>query len=366
MLKRNIFYLILGILGAISGYFQWHLFQNAWLFLNESPWVFLFVLAPCLFVIPHTLSDYLPLWLEQLLGRVGGYYFFGAYYATLFLFPFCLAKILFLMPALAPWQTPFLTAYAQGAAAAIMFVLAAGYWRGHHSIVRRIDVTTNKPILREFTLAFASDIHLGPSIGPAFAKRMVADLNELQADLVLFGGDIIDGDLQTVLREHSLEALAGIKAVWGVYAVLGNHDHYGFDILLERQLLQEAGLTILSGKTVYPAEGVAITGVMDARYHTEEPVIPQVHEAFHIVMEHEPIHISEAANAKGDLYLAGHTHAGQFWPQRNLVRKVFPFDYGIEFVKQLTAIVTSGYGAWGARFRLGPAPEIVLVTVKKI
>ena len=365
MLSRTKFYCTLGVLGALSGFAQWHLFCHGWPGLQHPFIGMLFVLAPCLFVVPHTLASHLPLMLEQLLGRIGGYYFFATYYLTVFLLPFAVLKALFLLPALASYELPALAFYARFVAIFTAAVMAAGFYRAHHPVIRRAVVRTDKPIPRDFTAAFASDIHLGPSIGPRFARQLAVRLNGLHADLVLFGGDMMDGDQKTVERQQGFQALAGIRAAWGVYGVLGNHDHYGYDVNSVKRQLEAAGIHILSGETVEPVPGIAITGIMDARYHAEKPAIPVLPEAFHILIEHEPVHIREAARCQGNLYLAGHTHAGQYWPNRIFVRKMFPFDYGTKLFEELTAIVTSGYGSWGARFRTGPAPEIVLVEVKK-
>lgn len=76
------------------------------------------------------------------------------------------------------------------------------------------------------------------------------------------------------------------------------------------------------------------------------------------------MHIEAAAKAGYDLYLAGHTHAGQFWPIRHFVKRMFLLDYGAELFGKMTAVVSSGYGAWGPLFRLGVAPEIVVVQVR--
>ena len=364
MNRRVIFYGIIGILGASAGVGDWRLFCHGWSVLDQWCYGLLFVLAPAVFVVPHTIADYLPLWLVRLLGRVGGYYFFAAYYLMVCLLPFVVLKLLFLMPVLAPWGGTVLQYYAWIVAIATVILWVGGIYQGHHQVVRHLEVETAKAVPRDFTVVFASDIHLGVSLGPAFARRLVHDINALKPDVILVGGDIIDGDLQTVLREKSLQALSGLQAPWGVYAVLGNHDHYGFDVNLLKAKLQENGIHVLSGETEQLAEGVALTGVLDALYHSREHVVAGPADDFHIVMEHEPVHMTEVAAAGGDLYFAGHTHAGQFWPNRIMVRRAFPFDYGVRLIGRLTAIVSSGYGAWGERFRVGPPPEIVVVQVK--
>ena len=121
----------------------------------------------------------------------------------------------------------------------------------------------------------------------------------------------------------------------------------------------------LRGGTVHLAAGVSLVGLEDYRI-APHAQFPQAElDAFTIAMEHEPLRIEQASSRGMDLYFAGHTHAGQFWPNRFVTRRIFPLDYGARHFGRLLAIVSSGYGAWGQRFRIGPAPEIVLVKVVK-
>lgn len=141
--------------------------------------------------------------------------------------------------------------------------------------------------------------------------------------------------------------------------MLGNHDHYGFDVSREKDLLEAAGIRVLSGETREAAPGVQVLGWLDALYHTEAEnrralsagqaaaETSATEQLFGIVIEHEPVRMEQAARDGADLYFAGHTHAGQFWPNRLLVQRVFPFDYGTRLFGSMIAIVTSGYGAWG-------------------
>ncbi|MCI7540707.1 MAG: metallophosphoesterase [Veillonellaceae bacterium] len=373
--SRNFFYLVLGMLGTVVSLLLWRAACIGWPGLDVAGGAAAFLVLPWLFVVPHTLAARMPLPLVRMFGRVGGYVFFALYDGLVLLVPFGVLCAVSLAPPLAAMRVPLLRGCVWLEAAVLAVWMAVGIWKGHHHRVRRVTVETTKPIPRPFTVAFASDIHLGVSMGPAVARQFVRDMNALAPDLILFGGDIIDGDLDPVLREKSLQALAGMQAAWGTYAVLGNHDHYGFDVSREKALLEAAGIRVLSGEMREAASGVQVSGWLDALYHTEAEnrralsagqaaaETSATEQPFQIVIEHEPVRMEQAAHDGADLYFAGHTHAGQFWPNRLLVQRVFPFDYGTRFFGRMTAIVTSGYGAWGGQYRVGPAPEIVVVSV---
>lgn len=367
MKHRYTFYWILWGLGELSGLGQWLLLRWA-LPVPEHELLLTFSLLPFVYLVPNILGNHLPLNVTRLLARIGGYWFIYGYYMTLLLLPafavwlVCLAQPFGL--SLDWWHTVFSVYYGRASLLGLAALLAVGSWRARHPVVHRIEMKTEKPIERAFSVAFASDIHLGAVLGHSFAAELRRDMMNLQPDLILFGGDIIDGDLGYVLRDKSFKGFAGLKAPWGVYAVFGNHDTYGMNLSKEQKRLKQNGVRCLRGGTVHLVAGVSLVGMEDymiaphAQFPQAEP------DAFTIAMEHEPLRIEQAASRGMDLYFAGHTHAGQFWPNRFVTRRIFALDYGAKRFGHLLAIVSSGYGAWGQIFRLGPAPEIVLVNVK--
>lgn len=210
--SRNFFYLVLGMLGTVVSLLLWRAACVGWPELDAAGGAAAFLVLPWLFVVPHTLAARLPLPLVRLLGRVGGYVFFALYNGIVLLVPFGVLCAVSLAPPLAAMRGSLLRGCVWLEAAVLVVWMAVGIWQGHHHRVRRVTVETTKPIPRPFTVAFASDIHLGVSMGSAVARQLVRDMNALAPDLILLGGDIIDGDLGTVLREKSLQALAGMQA----------------------------------------------------------------------------------------------------------------------------------------------------------
>lgn len=368
MKHRYQFYWILWGFGELSGLGQWLLLRGA--LPIPAGWLLLMMLVlPFVYLVPNIFARHLPLVMTRFLARIGGYWFVYGYYATILLVPaFIVWLICLLHPfglTLAWWHGVFAVFYGRGMLLVILMLLFIGARRARHPIVRSVQLTTTKPIERDFSVAFASDIHLGAVLGAPFTRKLRDDLMALQPDLVLLGGDLIDGNLEYVLWDKSFSGFDGLKAPWGVYAVFGNHDTYGLDLRKEQHRLFSYGIRCLRGQTARLAAGVTLTGMEDYMIapHAEFPQLDE--EDFHIVMEHEPLRIEQAASRGASLYFAGHTHAGQFWPNRMVTRRIFALDYGAAFFGSLLAIVSSGYGAWGQLFRLGPAPEIVLVHVKR-
>ena len=365
MVKRYYFYLILGLLGLISGGFQWLMFRHAGSAFALPEALYVFLLAPLTFVVPYTMERYLPLPVSKLLARVGGYWFIFAFYATMLLIPFFVlwcACVLFCGAAV--WE-PVSRGYAIAALGLLVFLLIIGAWRACHPVRRVVTVVTEKNIPRNFTVAFASDIHLGMVLDGSFSRRLVNDINAIAPNFVLFGGDLIDGNLGFVLKDGSFESFRKLSPELGSYAVFGNHDWYGMDIPLERKVLEGCGIKCLQGESISPEDGISILGMEDYLFHPEQKVRPVSDSVFSIVIDHEPVRMEEAMKTGHDLYLGGHTHAGQFWPVSHFTGKMFDLDYGTMQTGKFTAIVSSGYGAWGTLFRLGTKPEIVVVHVRK-
>ena len=266
MKHRYTFYWILWGLGELSGLGQWLLLRWA-LPVPEHELLLTFSLLPFVYLVPNILGNHLPLNVTRLLARIGGYWFIYGYYMTLLLLPafavwlVCLAQPFGL--SLDWWHTVFSVYYGRASLLGLAALLAVGSWRARHPVMHRIEMETEKPIERAFSVAFASDIHLGAVLGHSFAAELRRDMMNLQPDLILFGGDIIDGDFGYVLRDKSFKGFAGLKAPWGVYAVFGNHDTYGMNLSKEQKRLKQNGVRCLRGGTVHLVAGVSLGRLHD-------------------------------------------------------------------------------------------------------
>ena len=176
------------------------------------------------------------------------------------------------------------------------------------------------------------------------------------------GGDLIDAHLDFVLRDGSYRAFEQIKARLGTYAVFGNHDFFDGDIDREDQYF--SSIRFLRHEQWELVPGLVLTGLNDY-IHFPSATVPACDPGqFNILIDHEPLRISQAEAAGYDLYLGGHTHAGQFFPVTAITNRLYQLNYGSRYFGKLLAIVSSGYGSWGMPFRTGPAPEIVVIKIK--
>lgn len=99
--------------------------------------------------------------------------------------------------------------------------------------------------LKELNVVMVSDIHLGEIIDKKRLVKMVKEINELKPDLVLLAGDIIDDRIEPFEKSNMGEEFLQIKAKYGVYGILGNHEFFGSNINEIQRAYRKAGINCL-------------------------------------------------------------------------------------------------------------------------
>lgn len=325
-----------------------------------------FLLPPFIFALSNIRVELLPRSLTRIFAFAGGYWL-GFFYYSVLLFVIFLVCLL----------VGKLTGHAGLAANvarygffAVCAIVVWGGWTALHPVYRNIELETAKEIKDGTKIAFVSDIHLGGLFGNSFAKGLAEKINGAEPDLVIIGGDIIDGNLDFVVDEGSYKQFGNIKAPLGVYAVYGNHDRFFGSNMREKELLGEVGVKIICDEQVNVGDYIEITGLNDyGRGRNDRYDIAAAGKTnpslFKIFVEHQPRHLSQAGNAGFDISFSGHTHAGQFFPNRLVTKRMYELDYGAKKFGGMLAIVSNGYGLWGVPIRVGNTPEVVVVTLKK-
>lgn len=219
-------------------------------------------------------------------------------------------------------------------------------------------------------VALVSDIHLGNVIGLNRVRRMVEKINAMDADIICIAGDFLDGGAEAV-PEEVWQALDGLSARYGVYAVLGNHDRRAADFLAERfdgthiKLLLDEAVTIdgrftLVGRRDRGWDNSSRMPLADILAKAENPGLPVM------VLDHQPQpqHVDEAKETGALLMLSGHTHQGQIFPLNLITDAAYPLDYGYANLDGLHLVVSSGAGTWGPPIRFGTDSEVVLIIIE--
>lgn len=246
--------------------------------------------------------------------------------------------------------------------------IAWGTWRAFHPDLRTEIIETKKlPANIGYKIALLSDLHMGRILGRSYAEELVERVNALNPDLIIIAGDLIDERIYYIEQEDSLNAVAKLQAPLGTYLIFGNHEYFDNPNLWQ-QMVEASGIKVLRDKYTIIDGRLKLTGLNDfLRYRSDDIIyaLAEKNEQFYsILVDHQPRKMLVAQDAGYDLYLSGHTHTGQLFPNRQVTKRMYLLDYGRKEFGSLTAITSNGYGFWGPPVRTEVAPEIVLIELK--
>ena len=235
---------------------------------------------------------------------------------------------------------------------------------------QQINLRRLPKALEGFRIVQLSDVHHGPFSSKAQIERAVETANRLQPDIIALTGDYISRERQ--YAAPCAEMLGRLKARYGVYAVLGNHDHWT-DAALITDLFRAEGITVLINEGVrFEQQGAAfwLAGVDDTMVGLEDLPLALAGAAkneMKLLLAHNPVILRRAARAAVDLVLSGHTHGGQVaWrsersasgrPRRRLLK-------GLGRHGNTQIYVTRGLGTVVLPIRYGCPPEVSLLELR--
>ena len=226
------------------------------------------------------------------------------------------------------------------------------------------------PAFDGYRIAHLSDLHISAAARADRTAGVVRLVNEQAPDLIAITGDFVDG---TAARRHvDVAPLADLRAKDGVVACTGNHEYYsGWAVW--RNIFHGLGVRVLENERLLVRRGsetLAILGENDPMSHDSDiqiasGMVPD--GAFRILLAHRPTRLAEHAAYRVRLQLSGHTHGGAvIGLDRFVARANEGHVRGIYREHGLTLYVNAGTGQWaGFPTRLGVAPEITLITLRK-
>lgn len=233
-------------------------------------------------------------------------------------------------------------------------------------------IKKNAGELKTLNVVMASDLHLGNLLGKSFLARVKDHINELNPDIILFAGDIIDEDIAPVIKNNIGEELLQLKSKYGVYAITGNHEYIG-GAENACKYLSEHGVNVIRDSVIKIQNAFYVIGREDrarrqftGKQRKELPeLIKDVDKSFPLIMmDHQPFGLKEALENNIDLQLSGHTHYGQLWPLNFIVEKIYDLAWGYAVDGKTHYYVSCGVGGWGTPVRTGSRPEIINFKIK--
>jgi predicted MPP superfamily phosphohydrolase len=242
--------------------------------------------------------------------------------------------------------------------------------------VRRIDhqipLAPGRSLRTPLRVAFASDLHLGPTTPASTLDRAFALLCAAAPDVLVLGGDYVFLDATPALAGELGRRVRAVPARVKV-AVLGNHDLWTHHGLLERAL-EDAGARVLVNDAVRlppPHDAVAVLGLDDPWAGAPDGVqsVAACGDApLRICVSHSPDGLPFVRGLGVSLLLAGHTHGGQIalpGPRPIVVPgqlgKRWPF--GLHREGDLTLFVSRGVGTTELPIRTFAPPDVAVFTL---
>lgn len=358
------------VLGLVNVYIGWHLsvLLQAWLpGMNTAVYWTVFLVISFSYMIgrvplPQALRP-----VGRLFKVIGSYYLACMEFAVIML---PLTDLLYGVLALAGAN---LSAFVTEAGTTVLVLLAVfliwGSRNAWSTVVRTHRLKVEKSIGTSvpLTVAVASDLHLGNIVGNRHLRRMVREMNAMNPDIILLAGDVLDDSIEPFLRNGMEQQLKQLKARYGVYAVLGNHEYYGGSIAQYTEVMRSVGIQVLQDEVV-ETSGVYVVGRKDktaeameagGRLSVEDLLTGLDRSKPILMMDHQPTGFGIASEAGVDVLLSGHTHRGQIAPNHWITRRLFELDWGYLLKNKLHVIVSSGYGTWGPPIRLASRSELI-------
>jgi len=274
-------------------------------------------------------------------------------------------------------------------------VVAAGgaytFWlEPRHVAVTRTDVPVHglPAAFNNLTIAHLTDLHRSRYVSREYLERCIEITNALQPDIIACTGDYIshsrrggtrgrlvygDGDNAHQYARDAGDCLAQARAKYGVFASLGNHDHW-FDAGVVTREIEKAGIPVLrnAGTTVrINGETLPVIGLGDlwSEGVNIDRAFAGVDAPFSLVLMHNPDTFEHWSRPCAHLILSGHTHGGQV-SLPVVGPPIVPSQYGAKYAQGLfqrgdaQMYVSRGLGLIWPPVRFNCRPEIALLRLQ--
>lgn len=253
-----------------------------------------------------------------------------------------------------------------------IIISSYGMWNAQNIRLTNVEIDAKK-LSKKVKIVQLSDIHIGHFRGKKFFRKIIDKTIKQNPDFVVITGDLYDSKKH--LSKKFLEPLAEIKSP--VFFIEGNHDIYsGIDTL--KSILKQLKVIVLDNE-IYEFEEIQVIGLkymkadsssfdMLANETTEtiKSVLSKMtisDKKMSVLLHHSPAGLNYINNKGIDLYLAGHTHAGQLFPMTIINKLVFKYNRGLYEFNNTKLFVSEGIGTSRPPMRIGTKSEIVIINL---
>ena len=241
------------------------------------------------------------------------------------------------------------------------------------------------------TVVLVSDIHSSPFMLEGKMKEYVEIINSLNPDIFLLPGDMTNSTIDEVHPFN--KAFRDIKAKYGAFASLGNHDYFSDENYIAKAVSSETPLKMLRNNSEFVTinnKQLCIHGLNDTRASGAK-YDPSILNGFYttllnaektaaenslalnnipqIMLCHKPYFFDEMSEKFKGLIVSGHTHGGQIVIAEigkvnvSIAGTVSNYLKGLYKKNGSQMYITRGLGTVGLPIRLNCPPEITKITL---
>jgi len=242
-----------------------------------------------------------------------------------------------------------------------------------------------------FTITQLSDIHSGSFDNIAAMQKGIDMAKAQKSDLFVFTGDLVNNAATEI--EPYLDRFGSIKAPYGQFSILGNHDYGDYiewkspeakaaNLETLKQHHKTLGYRLLLNENVTikkDGQQLSLIGVQNwgrgfiqmGDLNKALSGVPK--DAFKVLLSHDPTHWEDHVRynpANIHLTLSGHTHGAQFGVEIpgfkwSPVKYTYLDWAGLANQNQRYLYVNRGFGFLAFSGRLGIWPEVTVIELKK-
>lgn len=223
-----------------------------------------------------------------------------------------------------------------------------------------------------FRIVHLSDIHHSPLTNLEHIKHAIEIANNLQPDMFVLTGDYVSHEREYI--EPVAEVLGGLSSEFGIFACLGNHDHWTDAKLVTEAFTKNNIRMLINEGFRFTArdESFWLCGVDDymmGKTDVRSALNGSFPNEMKLLLSHNPQVINRAAISNIDLVLSGHTHGGQVKIREPRERILFPnrkrrLRSGLHRRKETQIYITRGIGTVVLPIRYQCPPEISVLELK--
>ncbi|MGH7410602.1 MAG: metallophosphoesterase, partial [Candidatus Methylomirabilis sp.] len=233
----------------------------------------------------------------------------------------------------------------------------------------RLSITGARRFDPPLRVVQMSDIHAGLFMSPARMRHCAEVVQQLEPDLFVLTGDFISNSMAYLAP--CLKEMARVRARYGSFAVLGNHEHWYGEPDEIVSIFDDEGIPVLQNahRVLETDRGpLGLAGIDDLRFGRPDleralegldPALPTV------LLSHRPEIFPRAAARNVALTLSGHYHGGQVKVSLlgfnlSLAHLVSPYTEGLYRLGRSYLYVNRGLGTTGTPVRFNAPPEVTL------